>query len=178
VGIDHQRGRFELRPNGTAGSQPAVTLSLPFNARHHCEGGHEGAAFELGPAKCSFERLGPMLDVRHAAPLSGQWASGEGRVSPAEQATRTFMFTDIVGSTKLVAAVGDDAWRHLLQWHDGLATLDIVTEILVAKCLIATPRRMATVGGNQAVSPRHCRRGPNPLKAETGSNREEWVRDV
>jgi hypothetical protein len=31
--IDHQRGWFELRPNGTAASQPAVTVSLPFNAR-------------------------------------------------------------------------------------------------------------------------------------------------
>ena len=31
--IDHQRGWFELRPTGTAGSQPVVTVSLPFNAR-------------------------------------------------------------------------------------------------------------------------------------------------
>ena len=28
------------------------------------------------------------------------------------------MFTDIVGSTNLVEAVGDDAWRDLLHWHD------------------------------------------------------------
>jgi hypothetical protein len=31
--IDQQRGWFELRPNGTTASQPAVTVSLPFNAR-------------------------------------------------------------------------------------------------------------------------------------------------
>jgi class 3 adenylate cyclase len=28
------------------------------------------------------------------------------------------MFTDIVGSTKLVEAIGDGAWGQLLQWHD------------------------------------------------------------
>jgi class 3 adenylate cyclase len=31
---------------------------------------------------------------------------------------RTFMFTDIVGSTALVALIGDEAWRDLLSWHD------------------------------------------------------------
>jgi class 3 adenylate cyclase len=28
------------------------------------------------------------------------------------------MFTDIVGSTKLAEALGDQAWEHLLRWHD------------------------------------------------------------
>jgi class 3 adenylate cyclase/DNA-binding SARP family transcriptional activator len=31
---------------------------------------------------------------------------------------KTFMFTDIVGSTTLLEAVGDTAWDHLLRWHD------------------------------------------------------------
>ncbi len=31
---------------------------------------------------------------------------------------KTFMFTDIVGSTTLLEAVGDKAWDHLLRWHD------------------------------------------------------------
>ncbi len=31
---------------------------------------------------------------------------------------RTFMFTDIVASTNLVEALGDEAWDHLLRWHD------------------------------------------------------------
>ena len=31
---------------------------------------------------------------------------------------RTFMFTDIVGSTALVEAIGDEAWGDLLRWHD------------------------------------------------------------
>ena len=28
------------------------------------------------------------------------------------------MFTDIVGSTALVEAIGDEAWHDLLRWHD------------------------------------------------------------
>jgi len=28
------------------------------------------------------------------------------------------MFTDLVQSTKLVEAIGDEAWRYLLAWHD------------------------------------------------------------
>ncbi|MFN2483718.1 MAG: 4Fe-4S domain-containing protein [Candidatus Limnocylindria bacterium] len=31
---------------------------------------------------------------------------------------KTFMFTDIVKSTALVAALGDEAWETLLHWHD------------------------------------------------------------
>jgi class 3 adenylate cyclase len=35
-----------------------------------------------------------------------------------EREVRTFMFTDIVGSTALVEAIGDEAWHDLLRWHD------------------------------------------------------------
>ncbi len=31
---------------------------------------------------------------------------------------KTFMFTDIVKSTKLVEVLGDEAWETLLRWHD------------------------------------------------------------
>jgi class 3 adenylate cyclase/DNA-binding SARP family transcriptional activator/DNA-binding transcriptional ArsR family regulator len=31
---------------------------------------------------------------------------------------RVFMFTDIVGSSNLVELLGDEAWDHLLRWHD------------------------------------------------------------
>ncbi len=32
--------------------------------------------------------------------------------------SKTFMFTDIVRSTDLVQAIGDDAWTDLVRWHD------------------------------------------------------------
>jgi class 3 adenylate cyclase len=35
-----------------------------------------------------------------------------------QRVRRAFMFTDIVDSTPLVSVLGDDAWTHLLQWHD------------------------------------------------------------
>jgi class 3 adenylate cyclase len=31
---------------------------------------------------------------------------------------RTFVFTDIVDSTRLVEVLGDEAWENLLRWHD------------------------------------------------------------
>lgn len=41
-----------------------------------------------------------------------------GKAGPARRVLKTFMFTDIVGSTNLVEALGDDAWDTLLRWHD------------------------------------------------------------
>jgi eukaryotic-like serine/threonine-protein kinase len=36
----------------------------------------------------------------------------------AERMSRAFMFTDIVKSTSLLEAMGDDAWEDLRRWHD------------------------------------------------------------
>ena len=41
-----------------------------------------------------------------------------GKSGPARRVLKTFMFTDIVGSTGLVEALGDEAWETLLRWHD------------------------------------------------------------
>jgi class 3 adenylate cyclase len=38
--------------------------------------------------------------------------------APTQRVQRTFMFTDIVGSTTLLEAIGDEAWQSLLAWHD------------------------------------------------------------
>ena len=38
--------------------------------------------------------------------------------APTQRVQRTFMFTDIVGSTSLLEAMGDEAWQSLLSWHD------------------------------------------------------------
>ena len=45
--------------------------------------------------------------------------AGSERVSTAaSEIERTFMFTDIVSSTVLLSAVGDQAWQRLVDWHD------------------------------------------------------------
>jgi class 3 adenylate cyclase len=41
-----------------------------------------------------------------------------GRAGRARRVMKTFMFTDIVRSTALAEALGDDAWADLLRWHD------------------------------------------------------------
>lgn len=82
------------------------------------QGDDAAAELELQAARSTFERLGARLDLRRASELLG----GEARVSSAEppqdQVTRTFLFTDIVRSTRLVDAIGDDAWQVLIGWHD------------------------------------------------------------
>ena len=41
-----------------------------------------------------------------------------GKVSPTRRVLKTFMFTDVVGSSNLVEVMGDEAWDTLLRWHD------------------------------------------------------------
>jgi class 3 adenylate cyclase len=41
--------------------------------------------------------------------------AGSGR---PRRVMKTFMFTDMVGSTALVEALGDESWATLLRWHD------------------------------------------------------------
>jgi class 3 adenylate cyclase len=40
-----------------------------------------------------------------------------GKTAP-RRVQKTFMFTDIVKSTNLVEALGDEAWQAVLRWHD------------------------------------------------------------
>ena len=75
------------------------------------------ARLSLEAAAQSFERLGAVLDAEGArhrlADLDAPAARAQGI-----RTTRTFVFSDIVDSTKLVELLGDDAWGSLLRWHD------------------------------------------------------------
>ena len=46
------------------------------------------------------------------------WQLRGSQASAGRRVVKTFMFTDIVKSTALVAALGDEAWETLLRWHD------------------------------------------------------------
>lgn len=72
-------------------------------------GDEDGAMGELEAALAVFERLGARLDEERAKELLGRL-----------ERRRTFMFTDIVGSTQLVETLGDEKWRRLLARHDTL----------------------------------------------------------
>ncbi|MHB1988916.1 MAG: adenylate/guanylate cyclase domain-containing protein [Acidimicrobiales bacterium] len=81
------------------------------------QGDNEGARRELEAARATFEQLGAADDaVRASEHLS---ALGR-RVGPLSPTICCFMFTDIVASTQLVEAIGDEAWAELLSWHDRL----------------------------------------------------------
>ena len=51
---------------------------------------------------------------------SAELRDAEDRRSGPVTARKTFMFTDIVGSTNLAEAIGDEAWERLLRWHDDM----------------------------------------------------------
>ena len=73
------------------------------------EGDEHSARDEIESAKATFERLGAPLDTQRAAELLGETGTA-----------RTFVFTDIVDSTKLLEALGEEKWQKLLKWHDRL----------------------------------------------------------
>ena len=88
-----------------------VTLGLAYHAR----GEDEAGDLELRAARSSLEKLGAIPDATRVSELLGE------PVAPTDggrRVTRTFMFTDIVRSSNLVEAIGDEAWEDLVGWHD------------------------------------------------------------
>ena len=75
------------------------------------------ADLELQAALDEFRRLGARIDVEAA---ERELRDAEDRRSGPLSARKTFMFTDIVGSTNLAEALGDQAWERLLRWHDDM----------------------------------------------------------
>lgn len=59
---------------------------------------------------------GAAMSLQEAAELAKQIAAGN-RVQRTRR-VHTFMFTDIVDSTRLVDVLGDEAWDDLVSWHD------------------------------------------------------------
>jgi class 3 adenylate cyclase len=83
------------------------------------EGDVTTAHRDLVAARSVFERLGASLDLERVDALLRAGGGAPATATGAGQrVTRTFMFTDIVTSTDLVGAMGDDAWTELLRWHD------------------------------------------------------------
>jgi class 3 adenylate cyclase len=84
-------------------AQARMLLGLVYRGQRD----EDGAKEEFAAAKATFDRLGAALDLQRASELLGE-----------ARARRTFMFTDIVDSTKLVEVLGEEKWRKLLTWHD------------------------------------------------------------
>lgn len=92
----------------------AARARMLLGEAYRAQGDEESAALEFGAARAAFERLGAASDLRRVWELIGPEAAGAG----AARLVRTFMFTDIVRSTNLVEAMGDEGWEDVLRWHD------------------------------------------------------------
>ncbi len=78
----------------------------------------ESATSELRAARDAFGRLGAVLQTRITSDLLRQAARAQGAAGAATRVSETFVFTDIVDSTRTIALIGDDAWVMLRRWHD------------------------------------------------------------
>lgn len=96
----------------------AAAARMLLGVAYREDGDREAASLELQAAQSTFERLGAVPDMRRAADLLGKEGAAITRREPAARMTRTFMFSDIVKSTALVEAIGDEAWVDVVRWHD------------------------------------------------------------
>jgi len=91
--------------------------------RHRCVGA--GTCITIAPTAFDWH-TGDLLkaDVVDAASVAEEqlreaalaWQL-RGKEAP-RRVEKTFMFTDIEGSTNLVEVLGDEAWQGVLRWHD------------------------------------------------------------
>jgi class 3 adenylate cyclase len=70
------------------------------------------AGLEVDAARASFEELGAKLALKEAVRFI-ELRTGKSRTVQA-----AWLFTDIVGSTELLQAIGDEAWSNVLRWHN------------------------------------------------------------
>ena len=98
----------------------AARARLAYGAALRAEGDEDAAHLEIGASKAAFRKLGAELDVRRAMEMLGEEVSPSLAMASTHGArvVKTFMFTDIVGSTKLADAIGEKPWSRLLAWHD------------------------------------------------------------
>ena len=100
-----RRARDEWKDVGAPYETALARMLLGLALRR---GGDAHAAdAELEGALAVFERLGAAPDEARAKELLGRVA-----------ARRTFLFTDIVDSTRLLETLGDEKWKRLLARHD------------------------------------------------------------
>ena len=80
------------------------------------EGDEEAAVWELQAVAARFERLGAARDAERVAELL--------RRDVSKEVMKTFLFTDIVGSTELARSFTDRHWGNVLHRHD--STLEAI----------------------------------------------------
>ena len=86
-------------------AQARVLLGMAFRRA----GDEDAATAELEAAESTFARVGARLDEERVKELLGR-----------QETRRTFLFSDIVDSTRLLETLGDEKWQRLLRRHDEL----------------------------------------------------------
>jgi class 3 adenylate cyclase len=131
------RGELQLAEGDAGGAAQTLRRSwrlwtgadLPYEAARtrmllgvalRAGGQQERGRREIAAARAQFDKLGAVLDLRTAMELLGEEvAEGVARGSaPGARTTKTFMFTDIVGSTHWAEMMGDGDWENALRMHD------------------------------------------------------------
>jgi class 3 adenylate cyclase len=102
-----RRARDEWKEVGAPYETAHARLMLGIAFRR--QGDEHAATAELEAASATFGRLGAKLDEARANELLGRL-----------ETRRTFLFTDIVDSTKLLETLGDEKWKRLLGRHNEL----------------------------------------------------------
>ena len=108
-----RKARREWQEVGAPYEVAQARMALGIAFRQH--GDEHAASGEFQASLATFERLGASLDQERAKELLGR-----------VEARRTFLFTDIVDSTKLLETLGDERWRKLLARHDEVVRERIV----------------------------------------------------
>jgi class 3 adenylate cyclase len=108
-----QRARDEWQRVGAPYEAAEARMLLGIAFRR--QGDEHAASAEFEAALSAFTRLGARLDEERVKELLGRLA-----------ARRTFLFTDIVDSTKLLDTLGEEKWKKLLARHDALLREQIV----------------------------------------------------
>jgi len=97
--------------DSTGGTYDVARAREQLGRALRASGDEDAAVWELQAAAARFERLGAVRDADRVAELLMRDTSTE--------VLKTFLFTDIVGSTELATAVGSDRnWVNLLRRHD------------------------------------------------------------
>ena len=114
---DHGRAADHLRRaragwNDLDAPFESAKAAVALAETHLAEGDGDAAATELEFARATFERIGAELEARRTADHEAHARTSAGR------AVRTFLVSDIVGSTSLIDVIGDEAWGDLRRWHD------------------------------------------------------------
>ena len=103
--LKHARDEWQ----GVGAPYETARVRAALGTAYRRAGDEHGSTVELEGALATFERLG-------AEPEAARIQEQLGRL----ETRRTFLFTDIVDSTRLLETLGDDKWKRLLARHNAL----------------------------------------------------------